>query len=915
VEAGGVLGGHGDGVDTGIIGASITVLDGGVLDPGDYLGCTPQTGRLTVDMIGEGGVDIRPGGTFRVQLGGLNFGTPVNGHDQLSLRGTANLNGALDDGSGGGSLDVQVVDGYSVPAGAEYWLIDNDDEEDIDTRFLSLPEGAVLTAGGALLRISYESNEGGNDVTLTQTSDDTIPDEWRLDFDGFHGYTAEGYTGVSPFQWKDGRLFGWVESLPPRWFERNYPVAPPYINADPIIQSEQRLRYDGQATDTLGNPLTFAVDVVAGKQYEVMILTGDAGWNHDKQQFQVYDANVPEVRSTQEISTWGGGAPEGGANIIWGGGTANPAGVTGYYRWVRFTTNAIADGAVADGVGTLLVRMQDLGGGDPATVILGLDIRPVDAVGQLTITRTSGGTDPLEADGYTKDTYSGSGAPPGATLTVTVSAGTQYAIVTPDVDTTMFGGQVTALSDGTFTFSVLRPAKLAGTASPENWTITVEERSGLSRGTLIQPYKTATATKPLRFDFGDYNSPVATGFLQVEPRTTYSGTRGYGWATRVASKTRVDTTPGTDTATALRRDFNYSREGTFKVNLVAGATYFVQMYHANPRNGTTPFVQGAFEVWAEGSRMYTVPSIAAGTTYDLSQSRFMVQVSGDGVLELQFKSQGSFLVSGIDISTGSYAPPAALLAAGNPLDDGAATISVELLQPVAAEAAARWSDMGLTAAQAATLSSVQFAVADLGGPVLGLANPATNQIRIDDDAARLGWSVVSGQRSVVSGQRMNGSPGTTDHGQRTTSGIDLLTVVMHELGHLLGYEHSDDPDDLMAPVLEAGVIRAASGQDSYSPNLYLNLYPNLPRNPSNSRSVLPASSLRPSAAASLGQSAWQDAADQLAADLALDRDEQASQTRVPRQSRLQRYERELDAWFGQLGAELDGGEAERQTVE
>jgi len=39
---------------------------------------------------------------------------------------------------------------------------------------------------------------------------------------------------------------------------------------------------------------------------------------------------------------------------------------------------------------------------------------------------------------------------------------------------------------------------------------------------------------------------------------------------------------------------------------------------------------------------------------------------------------------------------------------------------------------------------------DWGGPVLGLANPATNQIRIDDDAARFGWSVI-GHRWPVMG--------------------------------------------------------------------------------------------------------------------------------------------------------------------
>ena len=61
------------------------------------------------------------------------------------------------------------------------------------------------------------------------------------------------------------------------------------------------------------------------------------------------------------------------------------------------------------------MSLKDLGGGDPATVILAMDIRPVETVGQLTITRTSPrDRTPLEADGLTVDTYTGTGAPPGA---------------------------------------------------------------------------------------------------------------------------------------------------------------------------------------------------------------------------------------------------------------------------------------------------------------------------------------------------------------------------------------------------------------------------------------------------------------------------------------------------------------------
>ena len=57
----------------------------------------------------------------------------------------------------------------------------------------------------------------------------------------------------------------------------------------------------------MGTPLTFEVDVVAGKTYEVMILTGRHGWNHDKQQFTVDGVRTAPTVLARRCDTWGAG--------------------------------------------------------------------------------------------------------------------------------------------------------------------------------------------------------------------------------------------------------------------------------------------------------------------------------------------------------------------------------------------------------------------------------------------------------------------------------------------------------------------------------------------------------------------------------------------------------------------------------
>jgi len=141
----------------------------------------------------------------------------------------------------------------------------------------------------------------------------------------------------------------------------------------------------------------------------------------------------------------------------------------------------------------------------------------------------------------------------------------------------------------------------------------------------------------------------------------------------------------------------------------------------------------------------------------------------------------------------------------------------------------------------------------------------------------------------------------------TKDGLDLLTVVMHELGHLLGYDHSDDPDDLMAPVLSATQSRTAPRLAllDLSPDLSRSLpQASSPPNSLLSGSAGPASSKRSESAQPQEQPSRLGDAAELFAALAFDDDRETGRTRISQRSRIERYERELDAWFAALGEEI-----------
>src|SRR5262249_8689411 len=130
------------------------------------------------------------------------------------------------------------------------------------------------------------------------------------------------------------------------------------------------------------------------------------------------------------------------------------------------------------------------------------------------------------------------------------------------------------------------------------------------------------------------------------------------------------------------------------------------------------------------------------------------------------------------------------LPAGEPAADG---LTPEQLQPVLAEALRRWEAAGV---DTSGLSTLQVQITDLPGAFLGLASVGT--ILVDLNAAGHGW--------FIDPPPGDDSEFVTPGDQGEQGRMDLLTVLMHELGHQLGYEHTDG-DGLMAETLAPGVRR------------------------------------------------------------------------------------------------------------
>ncbi len=210
-----------------------------------------------------------------------------------------------------------------------------------------------------------------------------------------------------------------------------------------------------------------------------------------------------------------------------------------------------------------------------------------------------------------------------------------------------------------------------------------------------------------------------------------------------------------------------------------------------------------------------LPPTLSATIVDQGETWVPLDVAGNGG---NFQLGGSTLTVTLGTSTTGYVIADAvrieklpMLLAADEVASLEPTLDAAAVADAVTAVAAEWSHVDRSVA--ARLSNVTVQIANLPGDVLGLASESTGRIWLDADAVGHGWNLRQKSRDKSQGRAVASS--LNPHSAfRTPRLVDLLSVVTHELGHLLDLPNLDAlerPHEVIASRLKMGLRRLALG--------------------------------------------------------------------------------------------------------